>query len=130
MFQPTGGLKVLSGNLGHAIIKTSAVKPERRVIEAPAIRVEHDLRYALAAPLVRGAATWLLTGPLAWQLAVEIRSGEIARLEHAVNERFLRVEYLEDLQVEASAEALLDRLGAHEHRSYDKWLARPAADLA
>jgi phosphogluconate dehydratase len=35
-FQPTGGLKVLAGNLGHAIIKTSAVKPERRVIEAPA----------------------------------------------------------------------------------------------
>jgi phosphogluconate dehydratase len=35
-FQPTGGLRVLSGNLGHAIIKTSAVKPERRVIEAPA----------------------------------------------------------------------------------------------
>jgi phosphogluconate dehydratase len=35
-FQPSGGLKVLSGNLGHAIIKTSAVKPERRVIEAPA----------------------------------------------------------------------------------------------
>jgi phosphogluconate dehydratase len=35
-FQPTGGLKVLTGNLGHAIIKTSAVKPERRVIEAPA----------------------------------------------------------------------------------------------
>ncbi|MDQ2632715.1 MAG: phosphogluconate dehydratase [Pseudomonadota bacterium] len=36
-FQPTGGLKVLSGNLGHAIIKTSAVKPDRRVIEAPAV---------------------------------------------------------------------------------------------
>ncbi|HHZ08276.1 MAG TPA: phosphogluconate dehydratase [Rhizobiales bacterium] len=36
-FQPTGGLKVLSGNLGKAIIKTSAVKPERRAIEAPAI---------------------------------------------------------------------------------------------
>ncbi|RUM99072.1 phosphogluconate dehydratase [Pseudaminobacter arsenicus] len=36
-FQPSGGLKVLSGNLGHAIIKTSAVKPERRVIEAPAV---------------------------------------------------------------------------------------------
>jgi len=36
-FQPTGGLKVLAGNLGHAIIKTSAVKPERRVIEAPAL---------------------------------------------------------------------------------------------
>ncbi len=35
-FQATGGLKVLAGNLGHAIIKTSAVKPERRIIEAPA----------------------------------------------------------------------------------------------
>jgi phosphogluconate dehydratase len=35
-FQPTGGLMVLKGNLGSAIIKTSAVKPERRVIEAPA----------------------------------------------------------------------------------------------
>jgi phosphogluconate dehydratase len=36
-FHPTGGLKVLTGNLGHAIIKTSAVKPERRVVEAPAL---------------------------------------------------------------------------------------------
>ncbi|MCO5156014.1 MAG: phosphogluconate dehydratase [Aquamicrobium sp.] len=40
-FQPTGGLKVLSGNLGRAIVKTSAVKPEKRVIEAPAL-VFHD----------------------------------------------------------------------------------------
>ena len=51
-------------------------------------------------------------------------------LEHAVNERFLRAEYLEDLQVEGSAAGLLDRLAAHEHRSYDKWLDRPAADQA
>ena len=36
-FQPTGGLKVLTGNIGHAIIKTSAVKPERRIVEAPAV---------------------------------------------------------------------------------------------
>ncbi len=36
-FQPSGGLRVLSGNLGHAIIKTSAVKPERRLVEAPAL---------------------------------------------------------------------------------------------
>jgi len=36
-FQHTGGLKVLTGNVGHAVIKTSAVKPERRVIEAPAV---------------------------------------------------------------------------------------------
>jgi phosphogluconate dehydratase len=41
-FQPTGGLKVLKGNLGAAIIKTSAVKPERRVIEAPAIVFDHQ----------------------------------------------------------------------------------------
>ncbi|AKI02104.1 6-phosphogluconate dehydratase [Hoeflea sp. IMCC20628] len=40
-FQPTGGLKMLSGNLGKAVIKTSAVKPERHIIEAPA-RVFHD----------------------------------------------------------------------------------------
>ena len=39
-FQATGGLKVLGGDLGHAIIKTSSVAPERHVIEAPA-RVFH-----------------------------------------------------------------------------------------
>ncbi|WP_048649515.1 phosphogluconate dehydratase [Nitratireductor soli] len=36
-FQTSGGLKVLSGNLGRSIIKVSAVKPEHRVIEAPAL---------------------------------------------------------------------------------------------
>ncbi|MEK1866589.1 MAG: dihydroxy-acid dehydratase, partial [Ensifer adhaerens] len=40
-FQHTGGLKMLTGNLGNAVIKTSAVKPERHVIEAPA-RIFHD----------------------------------------------------------------------------------------
>ena len=35
-FQPTGGLRVLEGDLGHAVMKTSAVAPERHVIEAPA----------------------------------------------------------------------------------------------
>jgi uncharacterized protein (TIGR00730 family) len=54
----------------------------------------------------------------------------LAFLKHAVNERFLRAEYLEDLQVERSAAALVDRLDAHQHRSYDKWLDRPAADQA
>ncbi|MFG1330925.1 phosphogluconate dehydratase [Xanthobacter autotrophicus] len=39
-FQATGGLKVLDGNIGRAVIKTSAVAPERHVIEAPA-RVFH-----------------------------------------------------------------------------------------
>jgi phosphogluconate dehydratase len=36
-FNSTGGLKLLSGNLGRAVIKVSAVKPERHVIEAPAV---------------------------------------------------------------------------------------------
>ncbi len=36
-FQKTGGIRVLSGNLGKSIIKVSAVKPEHRVIEAPAL---------------------------------------------------------------------------------------------
>ncbi|GEO85216.1 MULTISPECIES: phosphogluconate dehydratase [Alphaproteobacteria] len=40
-FQPNGGLKMLKGNLGRAVIKISAVKPERHVIVAPAV-VFHD----------------------------------------------------------------------------------------
>jgi phosphogluconate dehydratase len=36
-FSTTGGLKLLRGNLGRSVIKVSAVKPEHRVIEAPAI---------------------------------------------------------------------------------------------
>ena len=39
-FQATGGLRVLEGPLGRAVIKTSAVAAERHVIEAPA-RVFH-----------------------------------------------------------------------------------------
>jgi phosphogluconate dehydratase len=35
-FDATGGIKVLGGNLGRAIIKTSAVKPAHRFVEAPA----------------------------------------------------------------------------------------------
>ncbi|MFT7025844.1 MAG: phosphogluconate dehydratase [Paracoccaceae bacterium] len=35
-FQPTGGLQLLTGNLGSACTKISAVAPERRLIEAPA----------------------------------------------------------------------------------------------
>ncbi len=40
-FQQTGGLKLLTGNLGRSVIKVSAVKPEHRVVEAPA-RVFHS----------------------------------------------------------------------------------------
>lgn len=40
-FSPEGGLSLLQGNLGRAVMKLSAVAPERHVIEAPA-RVFHD----------------------------------------------------------------------------------------
>jgi phosphogluconate dehydratase len=36
-FNPEGGLRLLAGGLGRSVIKTSAVKPEHLVIEAPAI---------------------------------------------------------------------------------------------
>ncbi|OOY31120.1 phosphogluconate dehydratase [Thioclava sp. F36-6] len=47
-FQKTGGLKQLEGNLGRGVIKVSAVKPERHVIEAP-VRVfkeQHEVKDA------------------------------------------------------------------------------------
>jgi phosphogluconate dehydratase len=40
-FQPTGGLRLLAGNLGRGVMKVSAVAPERHVVEAPA-RVFHS----------------------------------------------------------------------------------------
>jgi phosphogluconate dehydratase len=40
-FHPTGGLRVLDGALGRAVIKTSAVNREHHVIEAPA-RIFHS----------------------------------------------------------------------------------------
>ena len=36
-FQADGGLRLLTGNLGRAVIKVSAVKPANRIVEAPAI---------------------------------------------------------------------------------------------
>ncbi len=35
-YSTNGGLKILNGNLGEAVIKISAVKPEHHIIEAPA----------------------------------------------------------------------------------------------
>ncbi|NZA28438.1 phosphogluconate dehydratase [Luteimonas sp. SJ-92] len=39
-FEAQGGLRLLRGNLGRALIKLSAVKPEFRSIEAPAVVVD------------------------------------------------------------------------------------------
>ncbi|MES2091085.1 MAG: dihydroxy-acid dehydratase, partial [Pseudomonadota bacterium] len=41
-FSLDGGLKVLNGNLGRAVIKVSAVKPEHRRVEAPAVVFDHQ----------------------------------------------------------------------------------------
>jgi phosphogluconate dehydratase len=47
-FDAEGGIRLLAGNLGRAVIKTSAVKPEHRLIEAPA-RVFDDQDEMLSA---------------------------------------------------------------------------------
>ena len=51
-FSPTGGLRVLRGNLGRAVIKVSAVPDDRHVIEAPA--VVFDSQQALLAAFSSG----------------------------------------------------------------------------
>ncbi|SME93918.1 phosphogluconate dehydratase [Pseudogulbenkiania subflava] len=47
-FSADGGLRVLKGNIGRSVIKVSAVKPEHRVVEAPAV-IFHEQDELLAA---------------------------------------------------------------------------------
>ena len=47
-FQADGGMRLVEGNLGRAIFKTSAVDPDRRTVEAP-VRVFTDQDDVLAA---------------------------------------------------------------------------------
>lgn len=47
-FSPDGGMRLVTGNLGRATFKTSAVDPARWTIEAP-VRVFHNQNDALAA---------------------------------------------------------------------------------
>ncbi len=73
-FSHHGGTKVLSGNLGRAVMKTSAVPVENQVIEAPAVVFEsqHDVMPAFEAGLldrdcvvvVRHGGTKVLSGNL------------------------------------------------------------------
>ncbi len=58
-FSPDGGLRVLHGNLGRSVVKTSAVEPDHRVVEAPAVVFDDqdDLLAAFAAVSSTGA-TW------------------------------------------------------------------------
>ncbi len=54
-FHPEGGLKLVQGNLGRAIVKSSAVKPEHQRIQAPA-RV-FDSQHAFSEAFNRGEFT-------------------------------------------------------------------------
>jgi len=54
-FQPRGGLKTLTGSLGTAVMKISAVKEERHIVEAP-VAVFED-QYEVKKALVRVDAT-------------------------------------------------------------------------
>lgn len=49
-FSADGGLQMLSGPLGRSVIKTSAVKPEHRIVSAPAVVFDdqHDFLAAFA----------------------------------------------------------------------------------
>ncbi len=50
-FSPEGGLKLLCGNLGRAVIKVSAVPDDRHIVEAPAIvfNAQEELQAAFKA---------------------------------------------------------------------------------
>ena len=55
-FQPTGGLKRLTGSLGTAVMKVSAVAPEHQIVEAP-VRVfadQNDVKSAFKAGELTG----------------------------------------------------------------------------
>ncbi|GLK86373.1 phosphogluconate dehydratase [Ancylobacter defluvii] len=55
-FHATGGLKLLSGDIGRAVIKTSAIASERHVIEAPAkvFHSQEELQRAFKAGTLTG----------------------------------------------------------------------------
>jgi phosphogluconate dehydratase len=54
-FSADGGLKLLRGNLGRAVIKTSAVNAEHRIVEAPALVFDAIERLAGAAAALRAS---------------------------------------------------------------------------
>ena len=64
-FSADGGLKLLTGNLGRAIIKTSAVKHQHRVVEAPA-RV-FDAQEGVMAAFERGELKRDVVAVVRWQ---------------------------------------------------------------
>ncbi len=47
-FSADGGMRLLSGNLGRAVVKVSAVKQQHRIVEAPAIVFDSQEAFMLA----------------------------------------------------------------------------------
>jgi phosphogluconate dehydratase len=45
-FSPEGGLRLLKGNIGRAVVKVSAVKPDHRLVRAPAVVVTDQKQLA------------------------------------------------------------------------------------
>ncbi|WP_420998197.1 phosphogluconate dehydratase [Cupriavidus sp. 30B13] len=64
-FAPEGGIKLLDGNIGRAVLKISAVKPEHHVVEAPAL-VFHT-QDALIDAFKRGELERDFVAVLPWQ---------------------------------------------------------------
>jgi phosphogluconate dehydratase len=64
-FSADGGLRLLTGNLGRAVIKISAVKPQHRVVRAPAI-VFND-QDAMLAAFQRGELEKDFVAVVRWQ---------------------------------------------------------------
>src|SRR6185437_151788 len=64
-FAPDGGLQMLSGNLGRAVIKVSAVASEHRLIEAPA--AVFDDQHEFLAAYDRGELTRDLVAVIRYQ---------------------------------------------------------------
>ncbi len=64
-FEPTGGLRLVDGNLGRALVKVSAVKPERRRIDAVAVVIDDPAE--LRARHKAGALPGDFVAVLRWQ---------------------------------------------------------------
>ncbi len=116
-FSRHGGTKVLSGNLGRAVMKTSAVPVENQVIEAPAVVFEsqHDVLPAFEAGLLDKDCVVVVRhqGPKAtnagWQkvtihvtpeaydggLLAKVRDGDLIRVNGQTGELTLLVDEAE-----------------------------------
>jgi phosphogluconate dehydratase len=96
-FAPTGGIRLLQGNLGRAIIKVSAVPQEHWVVEAPA-RI-FDSQQALLEAFKAGALSTDMVAVLRYQGPAACGMPELHQLTPTLSvlqERGLRVALVTD----------------------------------